>query len=49
MNQFSEEFKEELGVLQDIEANVEVVPTAQPCFCKSHPTTICFEGELSNY
>ena len=35
MSEFSELFKEELGVLKGIEATVKLQPTAQPCFVKT--------------
>ena len=34
-DEYSEVFKEELGLLQDIEADIELTTDARPRFCKS--------------
>ena len=46
MGEFTDLFKEELGVLQGIEATIELKPTAMPRFCKNRPVPFALKEKV---
>ena len=48
MSEFSDLFKEELGVLQGIEATIELKPTAMPRFCKNRPVPFALKEKVES-
>ena len=45
-SEFSDVFKEELGVLHGIEATIELKPTAVPRFCKNRPVPFALKEKI---
>ena len=46
MSEFSELFKEVLGVMKGIEATIELQPTAQPRFCRNWPVPFALKEKV---